>query len=119
MLDPPAQLLDAAPGFADDGFLAGKANEILRTLGHWRAVMPPLGLRFSRCELVPAAGAATTIDLDRFRALGCSINLTQAVEIVKSPVAVGPGAVAYTQEYGRALAAKAQRAPRRTRSPSR
>ena len=60
----PAAQLDLAPGFADDGYLGGRREEVLRTLAHWRAVMPALGLRFSRLEMVPAAGGATTVSLE-------------------------------------------------------
>ena len=103
----PSAELDLDPGFADDGVVGGGSAEMLRVLGHWRAVMPALGLRFSRLELVPAAGAATTVDLDRFRALGCEINLTQCVEIVKAPVAVGPNAAEFCQRFGEERAEKA------------
>ncbi len=103
----PAATLDLAPGFADDGYLGGRSEEVLRAVGHWRAVMPALGLRFSRLEVVPAAGAATTANLDRFRALGCEVNLTQCFETVKAPVAVGPRAGEYYQRYGEERARKA------------
>ena len=58
-------------------------------------------------ELVPAAGEATIADLDRFRALGCTVNLTRAFETVKAPVAVGPDAEAHMQRYGEERAEKA------------
>ena len=46
ILDPPA-VLDMAPGFADDGLLAGKSGEVLRALRHLHVVMPHMGLTFS------------------------------------------------------------------------
>ena len=103
----PAADLDLAPGFADDGYLGGRSEEVLRTLAHWRAVMPAFGLRFSRLEAVRAAGAATIVNLDRFRALGCEVNLTQCFETVKAPVAVGPNAAEYYQRFGEERAKKA------------
>ena len=47
VLDPPADL-DMCPNFADDGYLAGSASEVLRALQHCKRVMPSLGLRFSQ-----------------------------------------------------------------------
>ena len=103
----PAADLDLAPGFADDGHLGGRSAEVLRTLAHWRAVMPALGLRFSRLEVVPAAGAATAVNLDSFRALGGEVNLTQCFETVQAPVAVGPDAADFCQRFGEMRAKKA------------
>lgn len=103
----PAADLDLAPGFADDGYLGGRSAEVLRTLAHWRAVMPALGLRFSRLEVVPAAGAATAVNLDSFRALGGEVNLTQCFETVQAPVAVGPDAADFYQRFGEVRAKKA------------
>ena len=58
--------LDAAPSFADDGFLAGNSEDVLRALAHIRSVMPQLGLRFSRLEVATAAGGRHAVDLGRF-----------------------------------------------------
>ena len=69
--------------------------------------MPALGLRFSRLEVVPAAGGATTVNLDRFRAFGCEANLTQCFETGEAPVAVGPNAAEYYQRFGEERARKA------------
>ena len=72
----PAADLDMTPMFADDGFLPGRAEEVLRALRHIAPIMPNIGLRFSMLELVPAAGPLHTIDLSEFRALGCTLNET-------------------------------------------
>ena len=45
LMVPPARL-DMIPMFADDGVIADEAPEVLRTLQHWRPLMPRLGLRF-------------------------------------------------------------------------
>ena len=47
------------------------------------------------------------MNLDRFRALGCEVNLTQCSEAVKAPVAVGPNAAEYYQRFGEERAKKA------------
>ena len=84
VLDPPASL-DMAPMFADDGIIAGPSEEVRRALAHLRVLMPSLGLRFSRLEVTTAAGEAHNVHLDAFRDLGCTINLTQCLEIMKAP----------------------------------
>ena len=85
ILDPPAWL-DMAPGFADDGFLAGDSGEVLRALQHIMPLMPALGLRFSRLEAIPAAGLRSTFDEAAYRHSGCTINKEQCVSIMKSPI---------------------------------
>ncbi|CAE8604691.1 unnamed protein product, partial [Polarella glacialis] len=85
ILQPPAQL-DMTPMFADDGFFAGQSSEVARALARLSPLMPSLGLRFSRLEAIPAAGASSTLDRDLFLRLGCTINDTQCVSIMKSPV---------------------------------
>jgi len=99
--------LDMSPGFADDGFLAGDAQEVLRALTHWRQVMPMLGLRFSRLELVLAAGPQHAVDVAAFERLGCTVNLSQTFETVKSPVAVGSQASVFTEGYAMKRAERA------------
>ena len=76
VMDPPARL-DICPMFADDGIIAGESSEVLRTLSHWKQVMPDLGLRFSRAEIVPSAGEHHEIDMRPFMALGCTMNTSQ------------------------------------------
>ena len=85
VMDPPA-CLDITPMVADDSVIAGKADEVLRTLRHWQLLMPSLGLRFSRLEAIPAAGDQCDVDLEAFRLSGCSINLTRNAVIMKSPI---------------------------------
>ena len=68
----PAADLDLVPGFADDGVVGGRSAEVHRTLAHWRAVMPPLGLRFSLLELVPAAPARAALLIPTRRTLAGS-----------------------------------------------
>ncbi len=85
VLDPPATL-DMTPMFADDGFLAGRQAEVRRALLHLQPIMPSLGLRFSMLEVVPAAGLAHHIDLESFVSLGCSVNETANLEVLKSPI---------------------------------
>ena len=84
VLDPPVSL-DMAPMFADDGIIAGPSEEVRRALAQLKALMPSLGLRFSRLEVTTAAGEAHNVHLDAFRDLGCTINLTQCLEIMKAP----------------------------------
>eukprot|EP00973_Karenia_brevis_P009287 1258353-Karenia_brevis.AAC.1 len=85
VMSPPAQL-DMAPMFADDAIFAGISTEVARALRHIKTVMPSLGLRFSRLEVTPAAGERHMVDLQEFTELGCTVNLTKCVEIMKSPV---------------------------------
>ncbi|CAE8723859.1 unnamed protein product, partial [Polarella glacialis] len=66
--------------------LIGQSSEVARALAHLSPLMPSLGLRFSRLEAIPAAGASSTLDRDVFLRLGCTINDTQCVSIMKSPV---------------------------------
>ena len=82
---PPAHL-DMIPMFADDSIMAGEASEVLRTLQHWLPLMPRLGLRFSKLDLIPAAGARHTIDMRPFEAMGGTVNTTQTVVVMKSPI---------------------------------
>ena len=55
VMNPPADL-DMTPMFADDGFFAGRAEEVKRALQHLVPVMPTLGLKFSKLDVIPAAG---------------------------------------------------------------
>ena len=101
VLDPPAQL-DLAPAFADDALFAGTSGEVARALGHLRLVMPRLGLSFSTLQAIPAAGARSTVDCQRFIELGCTIHLGGNVEILKSPI----GTLEYCKEFCNQQAAK-------------
>ena len=85
VMTPPADL-DMIPMFADDCIIAGKASEVLRTLQHWSPIMPTLGLRFSKLDIIPAAGTGHAIDLQPFEAMGGKVNLTQALVVMKSPI---------------------------------
>eukprot|EP00973_Karenia_brevis_P022497 3097100-Karenia_brevis.AAC.1 len=84
-LDPPVQV-DMAPLFADDGALAGPSQEILRGVRHLKDVMPLLGLKFSKLQVVTAAGNAHQVDLQGFLAEGCTVNTTRNFEVMKSPI---------------------------------
>jgi hypothetical protein len=75
-----------APGFADDGFLAGDSGEVLRALQHIKPLMPALGLRFGRLGAIPAAGQRSAIDETAYIHSGCTINKEQCVSIMKSPI---------------------------------
>ena len=68
------------------GFLVGESAKVHRAQQHVKLLMPSLGLRFSLLEAVLAAGEAYQIDLNLFVKLGCSVNLNQCVEIIKSPI---------------------------------
>ena len=48
--------------------------------------MPSLGLKFSKLEVIPAAGVASTIDVDSFTNIGCTVKRTGNVSIMKSPI---------------------------------
>eukprot|EP00973_Karenia_brevis_P025003 3445606-Karenia_brevis.AAC.1 len=48
--------------------------------------MPRLGLRFSRLEVIPAAGRGSTVDTAPFAQAGCSVNLNACVSVMKSPI---------------------------------
>ena len=85
VMAPPADL-DMIPMFADDCIIAGKASEVLRTLQHWLPIMPRLGLRFSKLDIIPAAGPRHAIDLQPFEAMGGNIHTTQTVVVMKSPI---------------------------------
>ena len=85
VLEPLAQIY-MSPMFADDGMIAGPATEVCRALAHMQTVMPTLGLRFSRLEVTTAAGDEHGVNLDAFRDLGCTVNLTQCLEVMKAPV---------------------------------
>ena len=85
VLQPPAQL-DMCPQFADDGLLAGKTGEIVRTLRHLNLVMPGLGLRFSKLDAIPAAGNQSTIDVHALQQVGCKINLSKEFSVMQSPI---------------------------------
>ena len=101
VLDPPAAL-DMTPMFADDGIVAGRSGEVLRALKHLQTVMPPLGLRFSMLELVPAAGADHAVDVAPFEACGCTVTATGRIEVLKSPV----GPQEWCQEYAKSRTLK-------------
>ena len=80
----PAAQLDLAPDFADDGFLAGSAPEVLRSLRHLQRVMPGLGLHFSSAlpvalRNIMSTGRLLWLQDARCRRLG-------NFEILKSPV---------------------------------
>ena len=85
VLDPPAEL-DMAPMFADDSTWGGKSQEVYRSLHHLSNVLPQLGLRYSKLDIVPSAGADSRIDIGAFTALGCKVRLDQSVSIMKSPM---------------------------------
>ena len=74
-----------APNFADDGFLAGLAQEVLRALKHCKRVMPSLGLCISRLVVSPAAGAEHDINLSEFPVVGCVLAESGNIEVLKSP----------------------------------
>ena len=82
--------VDAAPSFADDGFLAGPSTEVLRCLLRLTRVMPGLGLRFSTLVAAPAAGESASVDWQPFVDQGCVAAQDGSVEILKSPI--GPQA---------------------------
>ena len=85
VMKPPARL-DLIPMFADDGVIAGEAPEVLRTLQHWRPLMPSLSLRFSKLDAIPAAGDRHSIDMRPLEGLGCTVNTTQTAVVMKSTI---------------------------------
>ena len=85
VLDPPAKL-DMSPNFADHGFLAGPAPEVLRALQHCKRIMPDLGLRFSSLAVVAAAGRNHEVDMQLFINEGCLVSEDGNIEVLKSPV---------------------------------
>ena len=84
-LDPPAKM-DLAPMFADDGCWGGSSAEVLRFLQHIQAIMPRLGLNFSKLEVIPTADRQTSVDLQPFVQVGCTIQVEPNVAIMKSPI---------------------------------
>ena len=48
--------------------------------------MPALGLSFSKLDVIPAAGDRTHADMQAFRDVGCRLNLSRNVAIMKSPI---------------------------------
>lgn len=84
-LHPPANL-DMTPMFADDGFLAGPADEVQRALAHLVPVLPRLGMKFSKLDVIPAAGANCVFDEENFRSLGCKIFHKAEASIMKIPI---------------------------------
>jgi hypothetical protein len=94
--------LDAAPTFADDGSLMGVQGEVLRAVTHLANVLPSRGLVFSRLELTPARKQGHQVDVDVFRAVGCTINQTGNLEIMKSPI----GDSTFTDEFATKKVAK-------------
>ena len=85
VMDPPPRL-DIVPMFADDCIIAGVAGEVLRTVTHWKRIMPRLGLRFSKLDAIPSAGPHHSIDLTAFEAIGCKCDLSQTAIVMKSPI---------------------------------
>ena len=71
VLNPPARL-DMTPCFADDGIIAGHADEVLRSFLHLRGIEPSLGLRFSSLVVAPTAGRTHMVDFGPFLEAGCS-----------------------------------------------
>ena len=84
-LDPPA-VLDMAPMFADDSTWGGRSQEVHRCLSHLAIVMPRVGLRYSKLDVVPAAGFNTLVDTEAFVDLGCKVILDKSVAVMKSPM---------------------------------
>ena len=82
----PAAQLDMSPMFADERFLTGSAAEVQRSVEHLVDVMPRLGLTFSRCEVIPAAGSRGVFDEDAFLRLGCSVKQSGNMSIMKISV---------------------------------
>jgi len=85
VLDPPVQL-DMAPLFADEGALAATSQEILRGVHHLHTVMPLLGLKFSKLDVIPAAGQNHQVDIGAFHEAGCTVSVTGDFEVMKSPI---------------------------------
>ena len=79
--------LDIAPLFADDGVVAGNADEVLRAIQHMKKVMPMVGLRFSQLQVAAAAyGIQPEEKFATFKAEGCTPVLDGNVEVLKSPI---------------------------------
>ncbi len=102
VMHPPADL-DMTPCFADDGFFAGKSQEVARALAHVQPIMPRLGLRFSMLEAVPAAGSRHAVDRSGFEASGCTWNEGGNLEVLKSPI----GNPSWCAEYSKRRACRA------------
>ena len=61
------------PVFADDGVIAGRCDEVMRTLQHMQAVMPLVGLRFSFLQVVAGSpGLQPAERFVHFTDLGCT-----------------------------------------------
>eukprot|EP00973_Karenia_brevis_P033694 4645405-Karenia_brevis.AAC.1 len=67
--------------------------------------MPSLGLRFSLLEVIPAAGENTSVDTGRFAALGCTVNTSRCVSVMKSPI----GTAQYCAQESAKRIAKAEK----------
>ena len=94
VLDPPAQL-DMAPMFADDSTWGGPSQEVHRSLVHLSNVLPQLGLRYSKLDIIPSAGVDSLIDVAAFMAIGCKVRLDKSVSVMKSPM----GSDAFCEEH--------------------
>ena len=100
-IDPPVAL-DLAALYADDGILAGPQSEVLRAIQHLQAVLPRVGLLFSKLEVVAAAPNGGSLDRAAFEACGVTINPIGNTQIMKSPI----GSPDFTEAYSRQRVAK-------------
>ena len=101
-LEPPA-VLDMSPMFADDGFFAGQATEVQRALEHLIPLMPRIGLRFSKLDIIPSAGARGVFDREAFTRLGGTVIEDAQATIMKCPI----GDVQYCEQVVNARVEKA------------
>jgi hypothetical protein len=72
--------------FADDGVIAGTQGEVLRAIRHLKAVLPRVGLEFSKLEATPASAGQSTIDRVAFESSGVFLNMSGNMVVMKAPV---------------------------------
>jgi hypothetical protein len=78
----------------------------LRSLRHFKQVMPRLGLKFSSLVVVAAAKENASVDWAPFIAEGCTVASENGVEILKSPVGAPSFCTAFCRKAGEKQAAK-------------
>ena len=72
--------------FADDGVIARKAVEVHRALAHLVPLMPRLGLKLWKLNVIPALEASSQMDVQAFKRLGCKVLAEAQITIIKCPI---------------------------------
>eukprot|EP00663_Eupelagonemidae_sp_cell21sb_P002070 gene2070-1327_t len=91
--------------FLDDGWISGDETAVARAFAELQRLAPEIGLELnlSKCELIPAAGAASELDRSLFPdALACVRD--SRFELLGAPI----GSAAHCDEHTRERVVKAQ-----------